>query len=755
MKKILLTLLFAYSIIAAYAQFTTDKAIQLKITTQKSPTYIKLSWPAVSNATTTYSVFRKNPDSTNWGTALATIPRTSTLEYQDNNVILSQKYEYKVVGNDGTTPFGYALSGIEVPYKEKGGRVILLVDSTMAIPLAAELQTLKEDLIGEGWRVTRHDISTTRTPTNVKMLIKNDYTTFGNVKAVFIIGHIAVPYSGELYPDGHTEHNGAWPADIYYGDMLGTWTDASVNNTTASRPENKNIPGDGKFDQSKMADIAIQVGRVDMSNLPSFALNETNLLRQYFNKDHDFRRKNFSVRRRAFINDGFGYFGGEAFAACGWRNFATLVSSDSVVSAGNYFDMIGNNSFIWAYGCGAGSYQSANGIGSTSDYATKPLNTVFVSNFGSYFGDWDNSNNFLRAALANSGKILVNFWNGRPYWALHSMGMGSTIGESMLITQKDEDFQYVLSYGYRQVHVALMGDPTLAMYPLAPATNATVIKNTNSNIVNWTASVDTAIIGYQIYRAPSLDSVFIKLTTTPITVISFTDMNPLSDSNNYLIRAVRLENTPSGSFYNYSNGTLVRGSGIALPLNLLSFNAKKINEQVVQLDWSTANESNTDKFDIEKSTDGINFKNIGSLKAKENSTSKTNYSFRDNNIPLSTHDILYYRLKQINLNGTYSYSTIKALLWKNSKYNFVKVFPNPSDGVYKLLLGGDDNVTTTSTTEITVNDITGKQVYHFADKLPMNSIFDLDIRSKAASKGVYMLHVKIGKYQMSEKLITL
>ena len=216
-----------------------------------------------------------------------------------------------------------------------------------------------------------------------------------------------------------------------------------------------------------------------------------------------------------------------------------------------------------------------------------------------------------------------------------------------------------------------------------------------------------------------------------------------------------MENTPSGSFYNYSNGTLVKGSGVALPLNLLSFNAKKINEQVVQLDWSTTNESNTDKFDIEKSIDGINFKNIGSLKAKENSTSKTNYSFRDNNIPLSTHDILYYRLKQINLNGTYSYSTIKALLWKNSKYNFVKVFPNPSDGVYKLLLGGDDNVTTTSTTEITVNDITGKQVYHFADKLPMNSIFDLDIRSKAASKGVYMLHVKIGKYQMSEKLITL
>lgn len=753
MKKILLTIILGCLIISAYTQVSTDKAIQIKIVTQKSPAYIKLSWPAVISTTTSYSVYRKNLNSNSWDSALKTIPSTAPLEYKDSNITIGNKYEYKIVGNDGTKPFGYALAGIEAPYTEHGGRVILLIDSTKAGPLSVELQRLKEDLIGEGWLVTQREVSPAATPVKVKSIITKDYLAFGNVKAVFIIGHVPVPYSGEIYPDGHPDHNGAWPADLYYGSMNGTWTDSFVNVISASRLENRNIPGDGKFDQSDMPDIQLQVGRVDMANLPAFALDETGLLRQYLNKDHDFRRKNFTVRTRGYIKDGFGYFGGEAFAACGWRNFSTLVSTDSIVTAGNYFDMTGNNSFIWAFGCGGGSYQNASFIGSTTNYATTPLNTVFISNFGSYFGDWDNQNNFLRAALANSGKILVNFWNGRPYWALHTMGMGGTIGESLIATQKNEGYKYVMSYGGQQIHVALMGDPTLNMFPLAPATNATVVKSGNTNKINWTASVDTAIIGYHIYRSASLDSTFKKLTTVPVNATTFTDINPLSDTNYYSIRAVRLEKTASGSFYNYSNGTIVRISSAVLPLSLLNFNAKKLNEQSVQLDWSTANEINCDKFEIEKSIDGIHFKNIGTIKSKGNSNGKAIYSFKDINNSLPMYDISYYRLKQFDLNGTFTYSSIKAILWKNSRDIFVRVFPNPSVGVYKLLLGGDENKFAGSTTEISVNDLTGKRIYHYAGKLAMNTIFNLDIRSKAVSKGAYTLEVKMGNYKVNEKLI--
>src|SRR6185436_10386329 len=82
-------------------------------------------------------------------------------------------------------------------------------------------------------------------------------------------------YSGQINPDFHADHLGAWPADAYYGDMDGNWTDNSVNYTQtlntdpvdAARLTNR--PGDGKFDQNQFPSaIELEVGRVDLSNMP-------------------------------------------------------------------------------------------------------------------------------------------------------------------------------------------------------------------------------------------------------------------------------------------------------------------------------------------------------------------------------------------------------------------------------------------------------------------------------------------------------
>jgi len=64
------------------------------------------------------------------------------------------------------------------------------------------------------------------------------------------MGNIIVPHSGNVQPDGHSNHRGAWPADVYYGDMDGVWTDETVNNTASIQyPHVFNVPGDGNFDQ--------------------------------------------------------------------------------------------------------------------------------------------------------------------------------------------------------------------------------------------------------------------------------------------------------------------------------------------------------------------------------------------------------------------------------------------------------------------------------------------------------------------------
>ena len=192
----------------------------------------------------------------------------------------------------------------------------------------------------------RHDVSRSDSVVNVKNLIKANYNADpANVKSVFLFGHVPVPYSGQLNPDGHPDHVGAWPADVYYGDMDGTWTDTSVNFTQtvntdpADAARLSNLAGDGKFDQTTIPSaVELQVGRVDLANMPGRLVwggpasfpSEQELLRQYLNKDHNFRHKLMAVQRRAVLGDYFGVRNNETFAASNFRSFAPFFGTSGI-----------------------------------------------------------------------------------------------------------------------------------------------------------------------------------------------------------------------------------------------------------------------------------------------------------------------------------------------------------------------------------------------------------------------------------------
>ncbi len=311
-------------------------------------------------------------------------------------------YEYQVRRAANVAGYGYLATGIAIPLVEDRGKVILVVDATMAAPLATELTRLQQDLAGDGWTVLRHDVSRTATVPSVKALVKADYDADPTrVKSVFLFGHVPVPYSGSLAPDGHPDHVGAWPADLYYGEMDGVWTDTQTLTGTGRQ---SNVPGDGKFDQSyaPSGTVELAVGRVDLANMPAFApKTEVDLLRQYLNKDHGFRVKAWTLPARGLIDDNFGAFGGEAFASTGWRAFSAFFGPANVFAL-DWFGTLAANGYLWAYGCGGGNYTGAGGVGSTSNFAATDTKTAFTFLFGSYFGDWDVSNNFLRAPLATT-----------------------------------------------------------------------------------------------------------------------------------------------------------------------------------------------------------------------------------------------------------------------------------------------------------------------------------------------------------------
>ena len=454
---------------SASAQVAADYAVQVTATVQTAPAQIALSWGSYSGATQ-YLVYRKAWTATTWGTAIATLPGSAT-GFTDTNVTVGTSYEYQVTRQASVFGYGYIASGISLPLVEDRGTVILVVDSTYASDLSTELGRLQQDLVGDGWTVIRHDVARTATVPSVKALIVADYQAAPTrVTTVFLFGHVPVPYSGQLAPDGHGDHIGAWPADLYYGDMDGIWTDTANYGGTGRQ---SNVPGDGKFDQtSAPGRVELAVGRVDLANMPAFGpKTERDLLGQYLDKDHAFRHAVWTLPARGLIDDNFGAFGGEAFASTGWRAFSAFFGRANVFAL-DWFSTLANNSYLWAYGCGGGNYTGAGGVGSTSNFASTDTKVAFTFLFGSYFGDWDVSNDFLRAPLATTTYGLTCAWAGRPAWYVHHMAMGETIGYGARVTQNNSGTYF---YGYGpSVHIALMGDPTLRLTPVAPVSNLTV-----------------------------------------------------------------------------------------------------------------------------------------------------------------------------------------------------------------------------------------------------------------------------------------
>jgi hypothetical protein len=526
-----------------------DRCVLLSAEVRKSPPEIELHWTADPKATS-YTLYRKAPADAGWVELAAPLEGKAT-SFADADVKVGAAYEYKVLkaGQAGDKTYrgtGYLMAGIEVPLRDARGTVVLVVDSSHAADLADPLRRLERDLEGDGWSVRRIDVAPASAPPEVKSKIKEVYDadTTG-VRSVFLFGHVPVPYSGDLNPDGHGDHRGAWPADAYYGDMDGEWTDDKVDDAKASRPETRNVKGDGKFDPSQLpSPVELQVGRVDLSQMPAFGRSEVELLRRYLDKDHDYRHRRLEAERRGLICDKFGDFRGEAFVSSGWRNFAPLVG-DGAVRAADWFSTLGAETFLVAQGSGAGGYQSCAGVGTTADFAAKPTKAIFTVLFGSYFGDWDTKDNLLRAPLAAESHGLVAVWAGRPHWFLHPMGLGETVGYCARLTQNNRG-TYQPTGGFPAgVHVALMGDPTLRLHMVAPPAAPKLAGGT----LSWSASAD-ADAGYHVYHAADAKGNFVRLTEAPLRETTFAAPKP----GVYMVRAIHLEKGPSGSYFNASQG---------------------------------------------------------------------------------------------------------------------------------------------------------------------------------------------------------
>lgn len=532
------------------AQTARDYAVELKVKVDALKPAIQLYWPLDTTATQ-YGIYRKLPDDLQWQ-FLATVPKTSSF-FDDTIVQVSVVYEYQVLKTKpGINAAAYAYAGIHIKQEEYKGKILLLIDSNMINPLHSEISRYAEDLRQEGWQPIQLSVNRNDDVKTIKQRVYSVYQADSvNLKNVVLIGRAPVPYSGNFNPDAHPEHKGAWPADLYYVTFDLNFTDVSVNTSSAQRSENRNVPNDGKFDQDYIWPYLakIPIGRIDLSNMPTFG-NDTQLLKQYLDKNHLYRNGHLKAENRGLISDNFGVFGGEAFAANAWRSFG-LLFGDSI-QTGSYRTTLQNQTYAMSYACGAGTYTSANGVSTSANFVTDSLLNPFTFLFGSYFGDWDNENNFLRAPLASKGWGLASAWAGRPFWMLHPLAIGQSIGRAALLAQNSYPL-YQAGFSGTFCHIALMGDSSLRLFiKQAPQDfKAQTFCDINRVQLSWglpNYNCDSLFV----YRfSPNTDS-YVRIASLSGADTVYTDFLATAGLNTYLIKALIKEEAYSGSWYNLS-----------------------------------------------------------------------------------------------------------------------------------------------------------------------------------------------------------
>jgi autotransporter-associated beta strand protein len=646
---------------ALHAQTPRDFAIDLRADVSTNVPRITLNWSIRRSGNIKYQkIHRRLKGQTTW--SFLSDLTTAQTSYPDSTATNGVEYEYWMeryyTNISPSTAMGYLSAGVNVPMAESRGILLLIIDSTMVTPLAPEIEQLKADLTGDGWNVQTITALRSDTAANVQAQIKAAYNADPtNLKMVYVLGHVPVPYSGNIAPDGHGNHVGAWPADGYYGDMNGTWTDTSVNNTSASDPRNDNIPGDGKFDQGSLpSPVELMVGRVDFSNMtraPSSAVSETSLLRRYLRKAHDFRHKQGAyadIPRRSIMRDGFGYFSGENFAIAGWSWMFTGVGTDvDEPPSMQWFSpsYAGSKSYLVGCGTGGGSWDSASTVGNSVDFGLKTSRVVFTTLFGSYFGDWDSANNFMRAPLAGNATGdslgLTCFWGGRPNRVTHQMGMGETAGYCMMVSHNSAQAGgggYTPNI-YAGVHCGLMGDPALRLHAVEPPRNLSAVSANTQIALAWSASTEPNLLGYLVYRADTAAGPFTRLTLSPQAATTYTDATVTAGlSYTYLVRTLKLENSPGGTYENPSVGAFVtlvaNAGGTSAPDNPTSLTVTQNSSTNAWLAW-TDNSDNETGFRVERKTNaGGSYASLGTV-----GTSVTNFT---DSGPFTHGNVYFYRV---------------------------------------------------------------------------------------------------------------
>ena len=197
--------------------------------------------------------------------------------------------------------------------------------------------------------------------------------------------------------------------------------------------------------------------------------------------------------------------------------------------------------------------------------------------------------------------------------------------------------------------------------------------------------------------------------------------------------------------YNERHNGVYGDNSLTVPVELVSFTGS-VNGNTVLLNWSTATETNNRGFDIERSSDQNNFVNIGFVKGNGTTTQKSVYSFNDNTIDFGKY---YYRLKQIDFNGSFTYSPVVNVDFSNLSYKLSQNYPNPFNPTTSISY----SIPEKSFVKLEIFNTLGQKVKTLVNGEKESGNYSINFSAENIPSGMYLYKLSTGKFSETKKML--
>lgn len=413
----------------------------------------------------------------------------------------------------------------------------------------------------------------------------------------------------------------------------------------------------------------------------------------------------------------------------------------------------GFNNWYWQNSSFAGGYQGEAVFNWTplfigESYLMSPefpaaANSYLIINFR-YYEDWWSDTVVVGCAYTTDNG---NSWTS--IWELHATG---NVGPDMFFTDlyipgnfrlglyylgdsNNIDFFYVDDIG---IYTAItVSQPPSFLQALADTTQLKVELQWNGG------SAPGPIAGYQLQRKngfPTDPSDYSTIATTNSSTFFYEDLN-VELNNNYTYRVCTIYGASPSCYGNEATAYVPE----YVPVELASFTGTFSNNEII-LKWETASETNNHGFEIQRKM-GSEFERIGFVEGNGTTTEPQSYNFIDENIKNGTY---YYRLKQIDFDGTFEYSNEITVEVNIPVYYFLSQnYPNPFNPSttikYSIAKGG--------LVTLKVFDTLGNEVKTLVNENKQSGIYNADFNGSNLSSGVYFYQLKSANFMSTKKLM--